>query len=909
MEINIETAVRICPVSYCNKDLLCVQPDVCNNNIKLGNLQSISVQHALPIDCTQNTLYTTTVTPLMNYFFEGCDVSIVTFGQSSTGKSYTLLGPMLNCALSEKEHGIIPRFLRQMFANINQDTDRCFLIQIAWTQICGENVYDLLGSGSAECHNISDAFDLLKVGMANISTYAHTLFTVTLEQQFCVDGCVQHKVSTASFIDLSSSEKVAVMDSNGLTQYLPTDSGLLTLYKCVWILSELNNTIYNQNLVPYNQSALTMLLKDSFGGRAKTLLICCISPLVNDFMETLSSLQFVQRAQLIKNFVTVNSYVSYEAYENSDIFGLQFATNQLFKLVSNAESLFKSLLGTGVIPKTQMEQITEWLTLKHECQDCISESSEPHRSLDIIEEEIEDRSKSESESESDVPNLIDLMNNFRVKTDGLVSSVNRINPSECNTTEISKSSRYNEYHSKGARGRRGSIHSVDELSPTLFKCDNVQNQVPITLSTKKDRVMKQICADIEGYEKQIEELVQTVEVKEKLVQQLIKNKQTKVNVRRKFKQKCLKLQNDQNVAQNKLKQAKSVNNHLLESKLDLEISELSKKINKSEFIRSIADDDSATISELESSLNDTKKQLEKLRKCLRRKEKSKLEFEHNLRESKKTSSQDTIKSDIVKKLTESASEDLYKIKHEIKELRKTRDRLLEQRYKIDTKAHSKKLLNDTEESQLVQYEEAIEAIDLAIEYKNQKICGFTEAAKTSIDENVCKLLTQQLLKLSNEEILVLLQKYYRKIVDLRGSTNKLEQQLIQAENQNETFQNQVQNLSLVLQRVRSEAERRVLSLEQQHDHKMQLIMHHLSQEGGEDERFISRVVERSKQTALALQVAQGRNKQIDKGSLIARFTRYARHETVPQQLQVALVPSQAKVTRQRNKLIIQQNGK
>ncbi|KAK5644240.1 hypothetical protein RI129_008085 [Pyrocoelia pectoralis] len=905
MEINIETAVRICPVSYSNKDLLCVQADVCNNNIKLGNLQSIPVQYALPSDCTQNTLYTTTVTPLLNYFFEGCDVSIVTFGQASTGKSYTLLGPTLNCALSEKEHGIIPRFLRQMFANINQDTDKCFLVQIAWTQICGENVYDLLGCGSAECHNIGDAIDLLKLGMSNIANCAHTLFTVTLEQQFCIDGCVQHKVSTASFVDLSSSEKVAVMDNGGLTQYLPTDTGLLTLYKCVWILSELTNALYNQNLVPYNQSALTMLLKDSFGGRAKTLLICCISPLVNDFMETLSSLHFVQRAQLVKNYVTVNSYVTYEAYENADIFGLQFATNQLFKLVSNAESLFKSLLGTGVIPKTQIEQISDWLTLKQECQDCISESSEPHRSLDIIEEEIEDRSKSESESESDVPNLVDLMNGFREKTDNLVSTVNRKMTSESdNTKEFTKSSHYSEYHLKGARGRRGSIHSVDEFSPTLLNCDIKHYDTDTTVSNQKDRIMKQICADIEGYQKQIEELVQTVEVKEKLMQQLLKNKQTK----RKFKQKCLKLQSDQNIAQSKLRQAKSVNNHLLESKLDLELSELSKKINKTEFIRSIAEDDSLTVSELESSLNNSKKQLEKLRKCLHRKEKSKLELEHDLKESKKCSSRDTMKSDAAKKQCESTctSEDFDNIKHEIKELRKTRDRLLEQRYKIDSKAYNKKLLNDLEEIQLVQYEEAIEAIDLAIEYKNQKICGFTEVF---VDENVCKLLTQQFLKLSNEEILVLLQKYYKKIVELRGSTKKLEQQVIQAENQNETFQHQIQNLSLILQRVRSDAERRVLTLEQQHDHKMQLIMHHLSQEGGEDERYISRVVERSKQTALALQVAQGRNKQIDKGSLIARFTRYARHETVPQQLQVSLVPSQAKVTRQRNKLIIQQSGK
>ncbi|KAK4887638.1 hypothetical protein RN001_003909 [Aquatica leii] len=909
MEMNVETAVRICPTSYPNRDLVCVQSDVYNNTIKLGNLQSIPVQHALPFDCTQNTLYATIVTPLMNYYFEGCDVSILTYGQSGTGKSYTLLGPTLNCALSEKEHGVIPRFLRQMFGNINQDTDKHFLIHVAWTQICGENVFDLLGSGSVECSNVSDAFELLKLGMSNIiGNYAHTLFTITLEQQYFLDGTVQHKISTASFIDLASSDKIVVVDNNGLTQYLPTDIGLLTLHKCIWMLSEM--CTYNPNLIPYNQSALTMLLKDSFGGRAKTLLICCVSPLVNDYMETLSALQFLQRAQLVRNYVTVNSYTTYETYENADLFGLQFATNQLFKLVSNAENLFKNLLGTGTINKSQMEQISDWLMLKQECQECISESSEPHRSLDIIEEEIEDRCKSEgSESESDIQNLVQLMNNFRVKTDNLVSHVS----DSVNTPKESKNSQYNEYHLKGARGRRASIHSANDFSPLLnYNTNSTDTPKPEgELNTQqKEKLIKQVNADIEGYEKQIQELLLTMNVKEKLMQQLLKHKQTKVNVRKKLKQKCLKLQNDQNIAQNKLKQAKTINNHLLESKLDFEISELSKKINETEFIKSIAEDDSKTITELEGSLNSSRKQLEKLRKCLRRKEKCKLELENDLKHSKKFT-----KAVVSKKPNSSFnsreitfSEDFEDIKHEIKELRRTRDRLLEQRYKLDTKSHSKKLLNDVEEQLLLQYEEAIEVIDLAIEYKNQKICGLIEIPNK--DESIYKLLMQQFHKLNTDEILVLLRKYYQKVIELRSSTKKLEQQVVHTESQNENLLRQIQNLSLVLQRVRSEAERRVLSLEQQHDHKLQLIMHHLSQEGGgDDKQIMSRMVERSKQTALALQVAQGRNKQMNKGSLIARFTRYARQETVPQQLSTALTPSQAKVTRQKNKLIIQQSSK
>jgi costal 2 protein len=121
--------------------------------------------------------------------------------------------------------------------------------------------------------------------MSNIAPKcAHTLFTLTLEQQWVVDTTIHHRIATASFADLAGSEKVLVYDSNGMMQTIPTDLGIQTLQRCIMTLSE--------------QSVLTTLLKDSFGGRAKTLLMCCVSP----FTETLYTLQLALRAQMIKNF-------------------------------------------------------------------------------------------------------------------------------------------------------------------------------------------------------------------------------------------------------------------------------------------------------------------------------------------------------------------------------------------------------------------------------------------------------------------------------------------------------------------------------------------------------------------------------------------------------------------------------
>ncbi|KRT81885.1 Kinesin, partial [Oryctes borbonicus] len=130
MEMNVETAVRVCPIQCNNGDMICLQSNIYNNTIQLGNSQTYPVNYALPIDCNQNTLFTTIISPHLNYLFEGCDVSIVTIGQSGTGKSYTLIGPGLNFALSESEYGIIPRFLRALFSKVSLYKERTWAIHI-----------------------------------------------------------------------------------------------------------------------------------------------------------------------------------------------------------------------------------------------------------------------------------------------------------------------------------------------------------------------------------------------------------------------------------------------------------------------------------------------------------------------------------------------------------------------------------------------------------------------------------------------------------------------------------------------------------------------------------------------------------------------------------------------------------
>jgi costal 2 protein len=943
MELNIETAVRICPIGFTNSDMVCVHGDTMNNTIHLANSQSYPVNHALPIDCCQNTVFTSAVAPLVNYLVEGCDVSVVTLGQSGTGKSYTLLGPGFNCTSSESEQGIIPRFIREVFIKMKQYRDRNWSVHITWSQICGENVQDLLGVGSIECGNISDVFQLIQLGMSNIAPKcAHTLFTLTLEQQWVVDTTIHHRIATASFADLAGSEKVLVYDSNGMMQTIPTDLGIQTLQRCIMTLSETCGTQYNHyNFVPYTQSVLTTLLKDSFGGRAKTLLMCCVSPFIQDFTETLYTLQLALRAQMIKNFVTINSYTTFESLqENCDVFGLQFAANQLLKLVSNAEELFQRLVSNDMLPRSEQEQISQWLMLKQECEDCLSENSEPHRSLERIEEEIEgsyESSESEAIEEEEKESLLDkvqgLMEDFRVSTDKLVAQANASNVNVNSCAKESVNSSNNEYRLKGARGRRGSIHSAEELAPALSlntskiseefvsqESEKVAEATHLTYETKK-KILKQIVAALELNQKKISDLEKTIKMKENLMERLLQHKDTKSSAHNKFEQKCQMLRKEYKNAELKFLQARLQKNHLLEGKYKNEVVALEEKLKDTESLKNLTEDGNKLL-ELGSSLHTSKKQLEKLKKYKQEKEKYKQLYEKQIREEKlKMSNKGSCdsfekqKSPDMKALAlfnksnttidsnvSLTTEELECLRHEIRNLRKTRDYLLELRCKIDLKSQNKKILNESEERKLLQYEEAVEAIDLIIEYKNSIICGHQPFKE--LEEQSDKMLMERFLKLSETEMRILLHKYFEKILDLRSSSKKLEMQILDIENQHENMAYRVQNLSHTLQLVRSEAERRIVSLQQQQEEKLYLVLRNLA---GEDNENVRRG-KGSKHSAVTVHVA-GASKQVDKNRFIAKITRY-KQETVPRQFQ-AVVPAspQAKVTIEKNKIILQKTNK
>nr|CAD7434818.1 unnamed protein product [Timema monikensis] len=150
-----------------------------------------------------------------------------------------------------------------------------------------------------------------------------------------------------------------------------------------------------------------------------------------------------------------------------------------------------------------------------------------------------------------------------------------------------------------------------------------------------------------------------------------------------------------------------------------------------------------------------------------------------------------------------------------------------------TNTKLEKVLNTLEERRLLECDEAIEAIDAAIEYKNELICG---RKGKGLDNNLVQrekceeMLLARLMKLSSIEVRTLLYKYFQKVIDLRESGKKMEIQLAELDHHTETQAWKIQAMGNALKQANLETERRIITLQREHEAKLHLMLRHFAEE-------------------------------------------------------------------------------
>ncbi|BCS02106.1 kinesin-3 motor protein uncA [Aspergillus luchuensis] len=291
-----------------------------------------------PNFASQDNLFLDLGVPLLDNAFQGYNNCIFAYGQTGSGKSYSMMG-------YGKEYGVIPRICQDMFERIRtiqQDKNLGCTVEVSYLEIYNERVRDLLNPSNKgnlkvrehpstgpyvedlaklvvrsfeEIENLMDegnkARTVAATNMNETSSRSHAVFTLTLTQKRhdAETSMDTEKVSRISLVDLAGSERANSTGATGarLKEGAEINRSLSTLGRVIAALADVAaGKKKNASMVPYRDSILTWLLKDSLGGNSMTAMIAAISPADINFEETLSTLRYADSAKRIKNHAVVN---------------------------------------------------------------------------------------------------------------------------------------------------------------------------------------------------------------------------------------------------------------------------------------------------------------------------------------------------------------------------------------------------------------------------------------------------------------------------------------------------------------------------------------------------------------------------------------------------------------------------
>ncbi|XP_039237441.1 centromere-associated protein E isoform X2 [Pipra filicauda] len=281
-------------------------------------------------DNTQQ-LYDGVAVPIIQSAVRGYNGTIFAYGQTASGKTYTMMG-------NEDSVGIIPKAIQHVFKIICEIPDREFLLRVSYMEIYNETITDLLCDsrkkkplGIREDFNrntyVEDLIEEVVVAPEQVmewirkgernrhygetkmnehSSRSHTIFRMIIESRersdpanANCDGAVM--VSHLNLVDLAGSERASQTGSEGVR----LKEGC-NINRSLFILGQVIKKLCDDpsGFINYRDSKLTRILQNSLGGNAKTVIICTITPV--SFDETLSTLQFANTAKGMKNTPKVN---------------------------------------------------------------------------------------------------------------------------------------------------------------------------------------------------------------------------------------------------------------------------------------------------------------------------------------------------------------------------------------------------------------------------------------------------------------------------------------------------------------------------------------------------------------------------------------------------------------------------
>lgn len=356
---NIQVVVRCRPFNLAERKVNAHSVVECDHvrkevSVRTGGLADKSSRKTYTFDMVfgastkQIDVYRSVVCPILDEVIMGYNCTIFAYGQTGTGKTFTMEGERSpNEAYTWEEDplaGIIPRTLHQIFEKLT-DNGTEFSVKVSLLEIYNEELFDLLNPSSdvserlqmfddprnkrgviikgleeITVHNKDEVYQILEKGAAKRTTAAtlmnayssrsHSVFSVTIHmKETTIDGEELVKIGKLNLVDLAGSENIG---RSGAVDKRAREAGninqsLLTLGRVITALVE------RTPHVPYRESKLTRILQDSLGGRTRTSIIATISPASLNLEETLSTLEYAHRAKNILNKPEVNQKLTKKA--------------------------------------------------------------------------------------------------------------------------------------------------------------------------------------------------------------------------------------------------------------------------------------------------------------------------------------------------------------------------------------------------------------------------------------------------------------------------------------------------------------------------------------------------------------------------------------------------------------------
>uniref|UniRef100_A0A6Q2YDR0 Kinesin motor domain-containing protein n=1 Tax=Esox lucius TaxID=8010 RepID=A0A6Q2YDR0_ESOLU len=327
--------------------------------VLLGKDKAFTYDFVFDIDSAQEQIYVACVHKLIEGCFDGYNATVFAYGQTGSGKTYTM-GTGFDMNVPDEEKGIIPRAVRQLFLGIQERKSQAqregthppeFKVSAQFLELYNEEILDLFdGARDPDCksrksnikihedsngsiyttgvtsrlvNSEEELLQCLKLGalsrttastqMNASSSRSHAIFTINLcQMRVCPLTEVWGRrpeyetlMAKFHFVDLAGSERLKRTGATGerAREGISINCGLLALGN---VISALGDQTKKGGHVPYRDSKLTRLLQDSLGGNSRTVMIACVSPSDRDFMETLNTLKYANRARNIRNKVVVN---------------------------------------------------------------------------------------------------------------------------------------------------------------------------------------------------------------------------------------------------------------------------------------------------------------------------------------------------------------------------------------------------------------------------------------------------------------------------------------------------------------------------------------------------------------------------------------------------------------------------